>query len=118
MLTMFVIAWFQVASAGKQSGTATHAGADLVVDGSRATRSYTCADGQRVVVNGSMLRLTLSGDCGVVDVNGASNTITVDGTEGLHLKGGANTVTWSRNLSGEGTLPVTKTGRGNTVRQG
>lgn len=103
---MLLLGWVGLAMAG-----------DLVVEGMSETRSYTCAAGQRVVVNGSMLRVTLDGDCGFVEVNGASNKITVDGTAGLRLVGTSNTVTWSRNLSGQSKLPVTRTGSGNKVSQ-
>lgn len=99
--------WFGVAQA---SGA-------LVIDGSGAARSFTCAEGQRVEVTGSMLQITLSGSCGALQVEGSSNTITADGVSAITVVGASNKVTWARNLSGSPALPVSKTGTANKVTQ-
>src|SRR5262245_24479557 len=119
MAAMLWAGWVQIAAADPgDRGLRTHDGASLVIDGAGMTRSYTCTPGQRVVVSGSMLKLTLDGDCGIVEVNGASNTITVDGTTSVDFIVAYNTVTWRRNLSGQSVLPITRTGLRNKVSQG
>ncbi|MEZ4239162.1 MAG: DUF3060 domain-containing protein [Myxococcota bacterium] len=97
--------------------TAALAGQGYVIDGSNAATGHACAAGEAVTVNGSSLTVRLTGDCGVVEVVGSTNHVTVDGVASVRVTGSDNDVTWARNLSGSKRLPKVLVGTGNKVHR-
>ncbi|MCA9567484.1 MAG: DUF3060 domain-containing protein [Myxococcales bacterium] len=91
------------------------AGTPHVIQGAGLQKTHACSAGQDITVQGSAHELVLTGDCGVVDIQGASNEVKVDGVARLVVSGSMNKVVWSRNLSGQPKLPIQKTGTMNEV---
>jgi hypothetical protein len=87
----------------------------ITVDGMGGSQTFDCA-GKNVVVNGTQLDLTLTGICGTIEINGATNTITVDAVRSLVLNGLGNKVMYVYTLNS--TEPTAElTGLNNTVER-
>lgn len=101
-----------------QSGSSGDVAADdrLVFDSLGGTYTVAC-EGRDVDVTGAGVTLTLTGECGTVNVIGATNTITVEAVEAVEATGAGNTVRWGRAVGGD-TPRVESTGFGNDVAQG
>jgi hypothetical protein len=93
-----------------------HAAEPFHLVGAVAQKAFRCEDGQDIVIEGSSLTLTFQGSCGKLQIVGSTNTITVDGVTSVSVEGAQNSVTFTRNLSGEKKLPVTSVGAGNKVK--
>lgn len=90
----------------------------LKVGGSSKTRTLACERGQNVVVTGSNHHVTVSGDCGLLRVDGSTIEVSIDGVAEIRVDGSMNRVTYQRNLSGQPKLPVAVDGAGNKVTGG
>ena len=54
--------------------------------------THDCDQERKVAINGSGGTFTFSGTCERVSLNGASNTLTIEATKALDVKGDVNTV--------------------------
>jgi hypothetical protein len=85
------------------------------VNGNNGAVQHACTAGEKVDVNGNGNTVTLTGDCGRVNVIGNTNTVSIDGLSKLVATGSNNSITWARNLSSKNKLPVSNLGIGNTI---
>jgi hypothetical protein len=87
----------------------------ITIDGMGGEQTFDCA-GKDVVVNGTQIALMLTGVCDTIEINGATNTITVDAVRSLVINGLGNSVTYLYTLnSNEPTAELV--GLNNTVER-
>lgn len=82
-----------------QSATMTIPGMGQMLAGDNASRALKC-NGDAVTVSGDSNRLTLTGNCTQVVVNGNKNVVSVVAVGQIVVNGKQNTVTWSKSLKG------------------
>jgi hypothetical protein len=70
----------------------------MTIDGMGGEQTFDCA-GKEVVVNGTQIALTLTGVCDTIEINGATNTVTVDAVRSLVINGLGNKVTYLYTLN-------------------
>jgi hypothetical protein len=85
----------------------------VVIDDNAKTETIDCA-GNDVTVDGNLNKLSLTGECRNVDVNGNGNVVGVEAAVAISLLGNRNTVTWRRGVAGKDPR-VSNLGNGNTV---
>ncbi|THF71731.1 DUF3060 domain-containing protein [Deinococcus sp. Arct2-2] len=96
-----------------QSATMTIPGMGQMLAGDNSARALKC-NGDAVTVSGSGNKLTLTGNCTQVVVNGSKNVVTVVAVGQIVINGRQNTVTWSKSL--KGVKPMTRiTGTANKI---
>ena len=93
------------------SGGSSGAGS-FTVEGSAQTKTVDCA-GRNAAITGSSNKLTFTGTCGSVSVNGSNNTIKIAKVGQISVNGSFNKVTWS-----SGSPKTSNNGTGNTISQG
>jgi hypothetical protein len=87
-------------------------GSALTVDGSSQTKTIDCA-GHNVEITGSYNKLTFTGTCGTLSVNGSNNTIKLATVGQISVNGSFDHVTWS-----SGNPKTSNNGTGNTIGKG
>lgn len=87
-------------------------GGTLTISESGLTRTLDCA-GQGVVISGSANKLTLTGTCASVAVNGSRNEVGIADVGAIAVNGSFNTVTWSA-----GDPTTSNNGQGNSIGKG
>ena len=87
-------------------------GGTMTISDSGLTRTVDCA-GQAVVISGSANKLTFTGTCASVTVNGARNEVSIADVAVIAVNGTFNEVTWSA-----GDPKTSNNGQGNTISQG
>jgi len=87
-------------------------GGPVSINESGLTKSVDCA-GQGVEISGSANKLTLTGTCTSVSVNGSRNEVTIADVGEIAVNGSFNTVTWSA-----GDPKTSNNGQGNTISKG
>ena len=106
-------ALLSTAPALAQTATMTVPGMGQVVAGDGAKQTLKCG-GDAVTVSGSRNRITLSGSCTQVVVNGDNNVIVAATVGQIVVNGRANTVSWKKAM--KGTRPMQRvTGSGNKL---
>jgi hypothetical protein len=88
---------------------------DITISGHDLKRTVTCR-GNNVVIDANDSVLTLKGECNEVQVNGSTNTITIDTVASILLNSADNTVRWRKATQGEKPKLVDKS-TGNKVEQ-
>jgi hypothetical protein len=84
----------------------------LISDDGR-TETIECA-GNDVTIDGNLNKITLTGECRSVDVNGNGNAVQVAAAAAISSLGDGNTVTWYRGVAGKDPR-VSNLGNGNSV---
>ena len=88
---------------------------DIVINGHDLRKTVNC-NGNNVVVDANDSVLTLRGECNEVQVNGSSNTITIDVVASILLNSADNTVRWKKAAKGDKPKVVNRS-TGNKVEQ-
>ncbi|RYZ42054.1 MAG: DUF3060 domain-containing protein [Myxococcaceae bacterium] len=86
------------------------------VTGSNETATHECKPGSTVEITGESNKVTLTGECKSVNVNGSNNTVTVEATSAIDVTGMSNSVTWKRG-HGKSKPKISRTGMNNKVVQ-
>jgi hypothetical protein len=114
-----VVLALRAVDGGTGSGTPTSetpepggSGGTVTIDESGLTRTVDCA-GQGAVINGSANKLTFTGTCASVTVNGSQNEVKVADVSEIAVNGSANTITWSA-----GDPKTLDNGQGNSIGKG
>jgi len=77
--------------------TPPRAGPDVFIDDGNTEKTIPCTAGQRVLIRGGHNTITLTGECGTVEISGSHNEISVKArVEKISLLGSYNTVEWSK----------------------
>ena len=87
-------------------------GGTMTINESGLTKTLDCA-GQGVVVSGSANKLTLTGTCASVSVNGSRNEVSIADVGDIAVNGSFNTITWSA-----GDPKTSNNGQGNSISKG
>ena len=95
--------------------TTKAAGQDITISGHDLKKTVTCK-GNNVVIDANDSVLTLKGECNEVQVNGSTNTITIDAVASILLNSADNTVRWKKATQGDKPKVVDKS-TGNKVSQ-
>jgi Protein of unknown function (DUF3060) len=93
-------------------GGSSGGGGTLTLVESAQTRTIDCA-GRTVDITGSANRLTFTGSCAAVHVNGSKNELKIAQVGQITVTGSFNKVTWS-----SGNPKTSNTGQGNTIAKG
>lgn len=96
-------------SSGSTGGGGTGGGSPIVIADSAQTRTIDCA-GRDVALNGSSNKLTFTGSCGTVSVNGSRNELNLATAGQIAVNGSFNRVTYS-----DGNPKTSNNGTGNTI---
>ncbi|NMO18611.1 DUF3060 domain-containing protein [Pyxidicoccus fallax] len=91
-------------------------GALIEVTGTGETSTHNCTQGSVVDITGASNTVTLTGDCKSVTVSGSSNTVKIEGVRAIDVTGTANNVTWKRG-AGKSKPKISRTGVNNKVTQ-
>lgn len=102
---------FNVAATNTTSAT----GEDIVISGHDLRKTANC-NGKNVVVDANDSVITLRGQCNEVEVNGGSNTITIDVVASIVLNSADNVVRWKKAAKGDKPKVVDESS-GNKVEQ-
>jgi hypothetical protein len=95
---------------GAQTSTPSEpSGGTMTFSESGVTRTVDCA-GQDVMISGSANKLTFTGTCASVTVNGSRNEVTLADIGEIAVNGSFNTVTWS-----SGDPKTSDNGQGNSI---
>ena len=97
------------------TNTTTGDGKDIVVSGHDLRRTLNC-NGNNVVIDANDSVLTLLGECNEVEVNGASNSITIDVVASIVVNSADNVVRWKKAAKGDKPRIVDES-KGNTIEQ-
>jgi hypothetical protein len=106
------------ASTGDTGGTDTQTsepaggGGTVTITESGLTRTVDCA-GQGVEISGSANKLTFTGTCASVTVNGSRNEVVVADVGEIAVNGSFNTISWSA-----GDPKTSDNGQGNSIGKG
>ncbi len=99
--------------AAAQGATMTIPGMGQMLAGDNSVHALKCS-GNAMTVGGHSNRVTMTGNCTQIVVNGNKNVITVVAVGQIVINGKQNTVIWSRSL--KGAKPLTRiTGTGNKI---
>ncbi|RKH18264.1 DUF3060 domain-containing protein [Corallococcus praedator] len=90
--------------------------ATIDVTGTGETSTHECKPDSTVEITGASNNVTLTGECKSVTVNGSSNVVKVEATRVIDVTGASNTVTWKRG-HGKSKPKVSRTGMGNKITQ-
>jgi Protein of unknown function (DUF3060) len=93
-------------------GGSSGGGGTLTIEESAQTRTIDCA-GRDVALNGSANKLTFTGTCGTVSVNGSKNDLTLATAAQISVNGSQNKVTYTA-----GNPKIANNGTGNTISKG
>lgn len=99
-------------SAPAETAKPAEPGGTTTINESGLTKTLDCA-GQGVVVSGSANKLTLTGTCASVSVNGSRNEISITDVGDIAVNGSFNTITWSA-----GDPTTSDNGQGNSIGKG
>jgi hypothetical protein len=77
-------------------------------------KTHACTAGQDVEVEGTSHDLTLTGECGTVEVEGTSNRVEVEAAKKIKVEGASNSVLWQRGVGGKDPK-ITRAGLNNSV---
>jgi hypothetical protein len=95
----------------------TAAGPTWTLDASESTYAYVCGDGDEIAIRGHANAVTVSGECGRLEVVGSDNRIVIEGVAAIRITGDNNDVAYQR-VTGGGKKPATRIkGAANTVRR-
>jgi len=83
---------------------------------SDSTSTHACTPGTVVEVTGASNTVTLTGECKSITVSGASNKLKAEAVGAITVTGSDNAVTWKRGL-GKSKPKVSRTGVNNKVTQ-
>jgi len=89
----------------------------IVVNDAAQTTTLSCGDGGELMVNGSDNQLTVTGGCAKVVVNGAGNTIALDGADKIVVNGANNKISYKRGWKAARPR-IVRTGSGNKIAKG
>lgn len=114
------------------TATATAARADVHIVDNKKTLTVDCAKDKAVNITGNHATVTLKGTCDMVNISGNkatvkgsvlvanisgnSNTLTLDGVDGIMVSGNENTVSYKKAVK-EKSPKMADTGTGNKVSQ-
>lgn len=87
-------------------------GGTLTIAESSQTKTIDCA-GRDVALNGSSNKLTFTGTCGTVSINGSKNTLTLATASQISVNGSFNTVTYTT-----GNPKISNNGTSNAISRG
>jgi hypothetical protein len=87
-------------------------GGTLVISTSAQTKTIDCA-GRVVSINASSNRLTFTGNCASLSINGSKNEISLESVGVISVNGSFNHVTWS-----SGNPKTSNNGQSNTITHG
>jgi hypothetical protein len=93
------------------TGGGTGGGGTLTINDSAQSQIVDCA-GRDVVISGSTNKLTFTGSCGTVSINGSRNEVTLAKVGAIRVNGSFNKVTWS-----DGNPATSNNGTGNSISQ-
>jgi hypothetical protein len=99
-------------STSTSEGGGGASGGTLTINDSGLTKTYDCG-GRDVSINSSANKLTFTGSCGTVSVNGSRNQVKLAQASVISVNGSANEVTYS-----SGSPKVSNNGTGNKIGQG
>lgn len=86
-----------------------------VLDGDGRNEKHVCATNEEIEVGGQRNVLTVTGPCKSLRIVGEKNTVNIEITKSVSIKGSHNTVNWQRAPAGKPREYLT--GTGNTVTQ-
>jgi DUF3060 family protein len=93
------------------TGGSTGGGGTLGIEESALTKTIDCA-GRNIELNGSANKLTFTGTCGSVSVNGSQNQLTIATAGQISVNGSHNKITYG------GQPKISNNGTGNTISRG
>ena len=94
--------------------TATAARADVNIVDNNKTITVDCAKDKSVNISGN--KATVKGSVLVANISGNSNTLTLDGVDGVMISGNENTVTYKKAVK-EKSPKMADTGTDNKISQ-
>lgn len=87
------------------------------LSGNESSYSYFCKGDDWIVLEGKDNALTITGECGVLQVNGSNNRITIEAVATIKITGNNNDVRYERSAKGK-TKPAFKIkGSANSVHR-
>jgi hypothetical protein len=101
------------AAVGRSKASGSGRRESIVISDNGRTETIDC-DGGSVSVDGNFNKLSLTGECQSVEVNGNSNVLRVQAAAAISTAGNFNTVTWSRGVGGRDPK-LSNLGTGNKI---
>jgi hypothetical protein len=94
-------------------------GGSLNIEGVNKKLTHACDDEHAKVINvsGTGHAITLTGECDVINVNGANNKVILDAASVLNVSGKDNQVSYKRGLKGAKAPHVNTSGLRNLVKK-
>ena len=102
---------------GNLGGSTTSTGSGdekaIILNGNNQTKTFTL-QGEKVIVNGNFLKVTIKGTCGVLQVNGNSNEVHVAAVGTITANGNLNKIFWQKGIDEEKPA-ISNVGTGNKI---
>ena len=86
-----------------------------MINDSETTKTIACDAKDGIIVDGGENRLTLTGECGKVVVNGGDNIVTVEAAVEIVVGGASNKVSYKRGAGGKAAPKTSNLGKGNSI---
>lgn len=87
------------------------------LDANDATYAYVCGKGERLTLNGNGNTLTVSGECGAVEITGSDNHVVLELAASITIGGNNNDVVYGKLADATKKLAVKVKGAANSVRR-